>query len=90
MYDNLAVRFSTPHDHHQNVQREFARESGLHRPANHATGEENDIHRQIQPALPGADISNIGDLDLIGPDNGKLPLVFGGEFQSVQRSICQP
>ena len=74
MYDNLAVRFSTPHGHHQSVQREFARESGLHRPANHVTGEEIDNHRQIQPALLGADISNIGDPDLIGPDNGKLPL----------------
>ncbi|BDD49209.1 hypothetical protein PDTA9734_06960 [Phytobacter diazotrophicus] len=52
MYDNLAVRFSTPHGHHQSVQREFARESGLHRPANHVTGEEIDNHRQIQPALP--------------------------------------
>lgn len=29
MYDNLAVRFSTPHGHHQSVQREFARESGI-------------------------------------------------------------
>lgn len=55
MYDNLAVRFSTPHGHHQSVQREFARESGLHRPANHVTGEEIDNHRQIQPALPGAE-----------------------------------
>lgn len=37
-------------------------------------GEENDKHRQIQPALPGADISNIGDPDLVGPDNGELLL----------------
>ena len=74
MYDNLAVRFSTPDRHHLSAQRELARKSGLHRPANHVTGEEIDNHRQIQPALPGADISNIGDPDLIGPDNGKLPL----------------
>lgn len=41
--------YSTPHSHHQRVQREFAvRESGLHRPANHVTGEEIDNHRQIQ------------------------------------------
>ena len=52
MYDNLAVRFSRPDSHHQSVQREFARKSGLHRPASDVTGEEIDNHRQIQPALP--------------------------------------
>ena len=74
MYDNLTVRFSTPDGHHQRVESQFARESGLHRPANHVTGEEIDNHRQIQPALPGADISYISDPDLIRPDNGELPL----------------
>ena len=36
--------------------------------------EEIDNHRQIQPALPDADISSTGDPELIGPDNGELPL----------------
>lgn len=48
--------------------------SRFHRPADHITAKEIDNHRQIQPALPGADISNIGDPDLVGPDNGELPL----------------
>ena len=52
MYDDLAVRFSAPDRHHQRVERQFARESGFHRPADHITGKEIDNHRQIQPALP--------------------------------------
>lgn len=74
MYYDLAVRFSAPDRHHQRVERQFARESGFHRPADHITGKEIDNHRQIQPALLGADISNIGDPDLVGPDNGELSL----------------
>ncbi len=34
----------------------------------------SDDHRQIEPTLPGVDIGNVGDPDLIGPDDGKLPL----------------
>lgn len=74
VYDDLAIRFLAPHGHHQRVERQLARESGLHRPADHVMGEEINNHRQIQPALPGADISNIGDPDLVSPDNGELPL----------------
>ena len=74
MYDNLAARFSTPHGHHQSVQREFARENGFIDQLTTLRAKEIDNHRQIQPALPGAGISNIGTPDLIGPDNGKLPL----------------
>ncbi|OCU11687.1 hypothetical protein A6D87_28780 [Klebsiella quasipneumoniae] len=55
MYDDLAVRFSAPDRHHQCVERQFARESGFHRPADHITGKEIDNHRQIQPVLPGAE-----------------------------------
>lgn len=36
--------------------------------------EEVDNHRQIQPAMLGADISNIGGSDLICPENNKQPL----------------
>ena len=73
--DDLAVRFTSPDaPSHQRVECQFARESGLHRPADHDTGEGIDNHRQIQPALPGKDIGNIGDPDLLGQGNSKRPL----------------
>lgn len=63
MYDDLVVWFLAP-------VREREWVSSTSRPH---TGEEIDDQRQIQPALPGADISNIGDPDLAGPDTGELP-----------------
>lgn len=64
----------SPDDHHQCIPRQLTWECRFHRLVDHVTSEEIDNHRQIQPALPGADISNVSDPDLIGPDFGELPL----------------
>lgn len=74
VHDDLAFWFTPPYGHHQCIQRELAGEGRFHRPTHHVTSEKIDTHSQIQPALPGADISDIGHPNLIGPHNRKLSL----------------
>ena len=65
---------STPDRHHERVGDELRGHLGLHRPADHPAGEKVDDGRNIQPALCGPDIGEVGDPALVGPLGMELPI----------------
>ena len=55
------LRMATPHCHHQGGNRQVSIHSGLHGPAHNLSREQIKHDCQVEPALEGADISDVGD-----------------------------
>jgi hypothetical protein len=49
-------------------------ECGRHRPSNDLSREEIHDHGQIEPALPRANVSDVGDPHRVGPEDVEIPL----------------
>lgn len=58
--------FAPPHGHQLGLQGEVRRHARLGGPANDATGEHVDYDTQVQPALVGLDVGDVGDPDPVG------------------------
>ena len=73
--DHYARRRSTsPHGHHERVERELSVHPWLHRPAHDLAREQVDDSRQIEPALVRADVGDVGHPDPIRAVNVKVLL----------------
>jgi hypothetical protein len=66
MHHDLSVGLSPPHGHQQGLQGEVGGHARLRRPADHAARKQVDDDTQIQPALVGLDVGDVGHPDLIG------------------------
>ena len=60
MHDHFLLWLPAPHRHQQGVDGQFSINALLHRPADHLSREQVDQHRQIQPALAGTDVGDVG------------------------------
>lgn len=60
MNQHLFLGITPPYSHQQCVQENAFCHPGLHGPADYVKGEKINAHRQIRPALPGADIGIVG------------------------------
>jgi hypothetical protein len=58
--------------HSERGDGEFGTQVIAHRPADHFAGEQVEDHGQVEPALGGRDIGDIGQPDLIGPVGDKF------------------
>jgi hypothetical protein len=67
-------RFAPPDRHQQSVQCQCPCQGWLHRPTNDLASIKVNHHSQIQPALPGTDIRNIGHPSLVGSTDGELAI----------------
>jgi hypothetical protein len=60
--------------HLQGPQRQLGAQVIGHRPAHHAAREAVQHRRQVEPALPGADVGDIADPELVWMRRGEVPL----------------
>ena len=74
MHRDPVRRLSSPDSHQKSLERQVRRHAGLGGPTNDAAREQIDDDTQVQPALVGLDVSDVGDPDLIG--RGCLELLF--------------
>jgi hypothetical protein len=65
---------AVPDRHVERVQDQLGAQVVSHRPSHHAPGEHVQDHRQVQEALPGRDIGDIGGPQPIRPSSGEGPL----------------
>lgn len=56
MHDDACLRFAPPERHKQGIQSQLTGQRRFHRPANHLACVQIYLYRQIQPALPGANV----------------------------------
>ncbi len=66
MDHDLASGLSSPDGHQQGLQRQVRGHAGLGGPADDTAREQIDDDTQIQPALVGLDVGDVGHPDLIG------------------------
>ena len=59
MNNNGRQRLSSPDCHQQGVQHQLSGKGGFHGPADGFAGIKIEYNGQVQPALPGADISDV-------------------------------
>src|SRR5262245_46877220 len=69
-----APRSSPPNSHEHGVQHELTVDRGIRGPAYDLSREQIHHHGEIEPALPGPNVGNIGDPSLVGSCDGELPL----------------
>src|SRR5215469_243389 len=72
--DHSSSRTSASHSHHHSIQNEFPPQTRSRGPAHDQSGKQIHYDREIHPALPRANVSNISDPDLIWPDDVKVSL----------------
>jgi len=78
MMNEARSRASALDCHGERRDGEFGAHVIAHGPADHFAGEQVEDHGQVEPALAGRDISDIGQPDLIGPVGNEvlIPQVF--------------
>jgi len=72
--DDGALRASASHGHHDGVQDEFAAQACAGGPADNQSREQIHHDCQIQPTLPGANVRDISDPDLVRADDVEISL----------------
>jgi len=74
MMDQACSRMPPLDCHGERGDGEFGMQVLAHRPANHLAGEQVEDHGQIEPALAGRNVGDIGQPDLIRPVGDKILL----------------
>jgi hypothetical protein len=71
---NSCLGLSPPDGREQGLEGKVGRHAGLGGPAGHATREEVDRHRQIQPPLMGLAVGDVRHPDALRGDDLELPV----------------
>ena len=74
MHDHRVRRLSSPDSHQECINDKLFRQGRFHRPTDDITSKKVDDNRKIQPALPGADVRDVGYPNLIGCTDRELAL----------------
>src|SRR5215470_19939747 len=74
MMDQAGSRALSLDCHGERGDGQFGTHVLAHRPTHHLAGEQVEDHGQVEPALAGRDIGNIGQPDFIGPVGDKILL----------------
>src|SRR5262249_50999435 len=72
MMDQAGSRALSLDCHGERGDGQFGTHMLAHRPTHHLAGEQVEDHRQVEPALAGRDIGDIGQPDLIGAVGDKI------------------
>ena len=72
--NDRATRSSAPHGDEHRIQYEFALQRGAGRPTDNPTREQIHDDGEVQPALPRANVRDVGHPDGVGPGYSESPL----------------
>ena len=74
MHEHPLLRLTPPQGHEQGIENQLARQGRFHRPADDFARIQIHNHCQVQPALPRADIGDVGNPGAVRCVDAELPI----------------